>query len=123
MVRLANLGTVVDSVQDVRAAGSVNGQRAVAMVVTTAPGANVIDTVDRIRAELPRFRALLPAAVDMRVSVDRTTTIRASVHDVERTLLVAIALVVIVVFAFLQSTRAAMIPSVAVPLCYSARSG
>ena len=65
---------------------------------------------------MPRFRALLPAAVDMRVSVDRTTTIRASVHDVERTLLVAIALVVIVVFAFLQSTRAAMIPSVAVPL-------
>jgi multidrug efflux pump len=116
VVRLANLGTVVDSVQDVRAAGSVNGQPAVAMVVTTAPGANVIDTVDRIRAELPRFRALLPAAVDMRVSVDRTTTIRASVHDVERTLLIAIALVVIVVFAFLQSTRAAMIPSVAVPL-------
>jgi multidrug efflux pump len=116
VVRLSNLGTVVDSVQDVRAAGSVNGQRAVAMVMTTAPGANVIDTVDRIRAELPRFRALLPAAVDMRVSVDRTTTIRASVHDVERTLLIAIALVVIVVFAFLQSTRAAMIPSVAVPL-------
>jgi multidrug efflux pump len=115
-VRLANLGSVVDGVQDVRAAGSVNGQRAVAMVVTTAPGANVIDTVDRIRADLPRFRALLPAAVDMRVSVDRTTTIRASVHDVERTLLIAIGLVVLVVFAFLRSARAAMIPSIAVPL-------
>ena len=68
------------------------------MTVTIEPGANVIDTVDGIRAELPRFRALLPAAVDLRVAIDRTTTIRASVHDVERTLVIAIGLVVLVVF-------------------------
>jgi multidrug efflux pump len=86
------------------------------MVVTTAPGSNVIETVDRIRAQLPRFRTLLPAAVDLRIVVDRTTTIRASVHDVERTLIVAIGLVVLVVFVFLQSGWATVIPSVAVPL-------
>jgi multidrug efflux pump len=116
VVRLADLGAVNDSIQDVRAAGLVDGHPAVAMVVTTAPGANVIDTVDRIRAELPRFRALLPAAIDLRVAVDRTTTIRASVHDVERTLVIAIGLVVVVVFAFLRSGWATVIPSVAVPL-------
>jgi multidrug efflux pump len=116
VVRLTDVGAVSDGVQDVRAAGLVNGQRAVAMVVTTAPGANVIETVDRIREALPRFRALLPAGVDLSVAVDRTTTIRASVHDVERTLLIAIGLVVLVVFAFLRSGWAAVIPSVAVPL-------
>jgi multidrug efflux pump len=116
VVRLKDLGAVTDSVQDVRAAGLVDGYPAVAMVVTTAPGANVIDTVDRIRAELPRFRALVPAAIDLRVAVDRTTTIRASVHDVERTLVIAIGLVVVVVFAFLRSGWATVIPSVAVPL-------
>jgi multidrug efflux pump len=116
VVRLADLGSVTDSVQDVRAAGLVDGHPAVAMIVTTAPGANVIATVDRVRAELPRFRALLPAAIDLRVAVDRTTTIRASVHDVERTLLIAIGLVVVVVFAFLRNGWATVIPSVAVPL-------
>jgi multidrug efflux pump len=116
VVRLTDLGAVTEGVQDVRAAGLVDGDRAVAMVVTTAPGSNVIDTVDRIRAELPRFRALLPAAVDLRVAVDRTTTIRASVHDVERTLVIAIGLVVLVVFVFLRSGWATVIPSVAVPL-------
>jgi multidrug efflux pump len=116
VVRLADLGAVSDSVQDVRAGGLVDGHPAVSMVVTTAPGANVIDTVDRVGAELPRFRALLPAAIDLRVAVDRTTTIRASVHDVERTLLIAIGLVVVVVFAFLRSGWATVIPSVAVPL-------
>jgi multidrug efflux pump len=116
VVRLRDVAAVTDGVQDVRAAGLVNGDRAVAMVVTTAPGANVIDTVDRIRAAVPRFRALLPAGIDLRVSIDRTTTIRASVHDVERTLIIAIGLVVIVVFAFLRSGSATIIPSVAVPL-------
>jgi len=116
VVRLTDLGTVTDSVQDVRTAGLVDGHQAVSMIVTTAPGANVIDTVDRIRDQLPRFRALLPAAVDLRVAIDRTTTIRASVHDVERTLVIAIALVVAVVFAFLRSGGAAVIPSIAVPL-------
>src|SRR5919108_1915354 len=116
VVRLTDLGSVKDGVQDVRTAGLVNGHPAVSMIVTTAPGANVIDTVDRIRDELPRFRALLPAAVDLKVAIDRTTTIRASVHDVERTLVIAIGLVVLVVFAFLRSGWATVIPSVAVPL-------
>ena len=82
----------------------------------TEPNANVIDTVDRVRAELPRFKALLPAGVDMKVAVDRTTTIRASVHDVERTLAIAIVLVILVVFAFLRSGWTTFIPGVAVPL-------
>jgi multidrug efflux pump len=116
VVRLTDLAAVTDGVQDVRAAGLVNGQRAVSMIVSTAPDANIIETVDRIRDELPRFRALLPAAIDLRASVDRTTTIRASVHDVERTLVIAIGLVVVVVFAFLRSGWATVIPSVAVPL-------
>jgi multidrug efflux pump len=116
VVRLADLGSVKDGVQDVRTAGLVDGHQAVSMIVTTAPGANVIATVDSIRDELPRFRALLPAAVDLRVAIDRTTTIRASVHDVERTLVIAIGLVVLVVFAFLRSGWATVIPSVAVPL-------
>jgi len=116
IVRLADLGQVVDSVQDVRVGGLANGKPAVSVMVMTEPGANIIDTVDRVRAELPRFRALLPEAVDMRVAVDRTTTIRASVHDVERTLVIAIGLVVLVVFVFLRSVPATFIPSVAVPL-------
>jgi multidrug efflux pump len=116
VVRLSDLGQVLDSVQDVRVTGLANGRRAVSMLVVTEPGANVIETVDRVRAELPHLRALLPAAVDLRVSVDRTTTIRASVHDVERTLGIAIGLVVLVVFAFLRSGWATFIPSVAVPL-------
>jgi len=116
VVRLTDLGTVTDGVQDVRAAGLRDGHPAVSLIVTTAPEANVIETVDRIRDQLPRFRALLPAAVDLRVAIDRTTTIRASVHDVERTLLIAIGLVVVVVFVFLRSGWATAIPSVAVPL-------
>src|SRR5919109_53564 len=116
VVRLTDLGSVTDGVQDVRTAGLIDGHPAVSMIVTTAPGANVIDTVDHIRDELPRFRALLPAAVDLKVAIDRTTTIRASVHDVERTLLIAIGLVVLVVFVFLRSGAATLIPSIAVPL-------
>src|SRR6185503_19920207 len=94
----------------------VNGRKAVSLMVITQPGANLIDTVDRVRAELPRLNALLPSAVDMRVVVDRTSTIRASVHDVERTLVIAIGLVVLVVFAFLRRGSATFIPSIAVPL-------
>jgi len=116
IVRLTDVGSVIDGVQDIRAAGLLNGHPAVAMVITTEPGANVIDTVARIRAEFPRYRALLPEGVDLHVAVDRTTTIRASVHDVERTLIVAIGLVVVVVFAFLRTGWATIIPSIAVPL-------
>src|SRR5882672_6429553 len=116
IVRLTDVGSVSDGVQDVRAAGMLNGHPAVAMVITTEPGANIIQTVDRIRASLARYRALLPAGVDLRVAVDRTTTIRASVHDVERTLVIAVGLVILVVFAFLRTGWATVIPSVAVPL-------
>jgi len=116
VVRLTDVGSVIDGVQDVRAAGMLNGRPAVSMVITTEPGANIIDTVDRIRANLPRYRGLLPESVDLRVAVDRTTTIRASVHDVERTLLIAVGLVIVVVFTFLRTGWATVIPSVAVPL-------
>jgi multidrug efflux pump len=116
IVRLADLGEVTDSVENVRVGGLANGKPGVLVFVMTEPTANVIDTVDRVRAELPRFRALLPAGVDMQVAVDRTTTIRASVHDVERTLVIAIALVILVVFVFLRSGWATFIPGVAVPL-------
>ncbi len=116
IVRLADLGDVSDSVENVRVGGLANGKPGVLVFVMTEPAANVIETVDRVRAELPRFRALLPAGVDMRVAVDRTTTIRASVHDVERTLVIAIVLVILVVFAFLRSGWSTFIPGVAVPL-------
>ena len=116
IVRLADLGEVSDSVENVRVGGLANGKPGVLVFVMTEPNANVIETVDRVRAELPRFKALLPAGVDMKVAVDRTTTIRASVHDVERTLAIAIVLVILVVFAFLRSGWTTFIPGVAVPL-------
>ena len=116
IVRLSDLGEVSDSVENVRVGGLANGKPGVLVFVMTEPNANVIETVDRVRAELPRFKALLPAGVDMKVAVDRTTTIRASVHDVERTLAIAIVLVILVVFAFLRSGWTTFIPGVAVPL-------
>ena len=115
-VRLADLGTVQDSVQDIRVTGLTNGKPAVQLQVFRQTGANIIDTVDRVKALLPEFRALLPAAVDLNAAIDRTTTIRASVSDVERTLGLAIVLVVLVVFVFLRSPRTTIIPGVAVPL-------
>ncbi len=115
-VRLADLGTVQDSVQDIRVTGLTNGKPAVQLQVFRQTGANIIDTVDRVKALLPEFRALLPAAVDLDAAIDRTTTIRASVSDVERTLGLAIVLVVLVVFVFLRSPRTTIIPGVAVPL-------
>jgi multidrug efflux pump len=115
-IRLADLGDVQDSVQDIRVAGLTNGKPAVQLQVFRQTGANIIDTVDRVKALLPEFRALLPAAVDLNVAIDRTTTIRASVADVERTLVLAILLVVLVVFVFLRSARTTIIPGVAVPL-------
>jgi multidrug efflux pump len=116
IVRLADLGKVTDSVENIRTGGLANGKPGVLVFVMTEPNANVIDTVDRVLAELPRFKALLPAGVDLKVAADRTTTIRASVHDVERTLMIAIVLVILVVFVFLRSGWATFIPGVAVPL-------
>jgi multidrug efflux pump len=115
-VRLTDVANVTDSVEDVRTGGFYNDQPAIAVVVFRQPGANIIDTVDRIRAEMPSFQAEIPAGMKIWVAMDRTTTIRASVHDVEVTLLIGIALVILVVFLFLRSPRTTFIPSVAVPV-------
>ena len=115
-VRLSDVADVVDSVQNVRAAGYLNGKRAVMVIIFRQPGANIIDTVDRIRAQLPSIEASIPKGIDTTIVLDRTTTIRASVNDVERTLVISIALVILVVFLFLRSGRATLIPSVAVPV-------
>ncbi|MDM8358433.1 multidrug efflux RND transporter permease subunit [Pandoraea communis] len=115
-VRLADIADVVDSVQDLRNAGSANGKPSVLLVITTQPGANIIETVDGINKILPNLRASIPAAINLDVVMDRTPTIRASLREVERTLLISIALVILVVFIFLRNWRATLIPSVAVPV-------
>ena len=102
--------------QNVRAAGYLNGKRAVMVIIFRQPGANIIATVDRIRAQLPSIKASIPLGIDTTIVLDRTTTIRASVSDVERTLLISIALVIVVVFVFLRNGRATLIPAVAVPV-------
>jgi len=115
-VRLRDLGNVIDSVEDTRNEGLDNGKPAVILQVTRQPTANIIDTVDRIRAILPQLQASVPPAMHLEVGQDRTTTIRASVNDVERSLLISICLVVLVVFFFLRNIWATIIPGVAVPL-------
>jgi multidrug efflux pump len=115
-VRLSDVANVSDSVQNIRTAGYLNGKRAVTVIIFRQPGANIIATVDRITAQLPFIQASIPLGIDTTVVLDRTTTIRASVSDVERTLLISIALVIVVVFVFLRNGRATLIPSVAVPV-------
>ncbi len=115
-VRLSDVADVVDSTQNLRAAGYLNGKRAVTLIVFRQPGANIIDTVDRIYAALPSVKASIPQGINTTVVLDRTTTIRASVSTVEKTLLLSIALVIAVVFIFLRSGRATLIPAVAVPV-------
>jgi multidrug efflux pump len=115
-VRLSDVADVVDSVQNVRAAGYLNGKRAVTLIVFRQPGANIIDTVDRIRVALPSVEASIPEGIDTTIVLDRTTTIRASVTTVERTLELSIVLVIAVVFVFLRNGRATLIPAVAVPV-------
>jgi multidrug efflux pump len=115
-IRLADLGTVEDSVEDVRNAGQANGKPAVMLQVNRQPGANIIETVERVTALLPGLRASISQSIDLDVMVDRTPTIRASLRDVERALVMSVLLVVAVVFVFLRSFRAALIPSVAVPV-------
>ena len=114
-VRLSDVADVIDSVSNVRAGGYLNGKRAVTLQIFRQPGANIIDTVDRVYAQLPSLKASIPSGINTIVVMDRTTTIRASVRTVERTLLVSIALVILVVFAFLRNPRATLIPAVAVP--------
>ena len=122
-VRLTDLGDVIDSVQDVRNAGSANGRPSVLVIVFRQPNANIIETVDAVSALLPELRAAIPSAINLSVMMDRTTTIRASLRDVERTLLVAVSLVVLVVFLFLRNARATLIPSVTVPVSLIATFG
>jgi multidrug efflux pump len=115
-IALSDVANVTDSTENIRAAGFVNGQPSVSCIIFRQPGANIIDTVDHIRAALPSLKASIPAAIDLTIVIDRTTTIRASVDDVEITLAISIALVILVVFVFLRNVRATLIPSVAVPL-------
>jgi multidrug efflux pump len=115
-VQLTDVATVVDSVEDVRNTGLSNKKPAIILVIFRQPGANIIDTVDRVRDLLPQLRAAIPATIDLDVVLDRSSTIRASLHDVERTLVISVVLVTLVVFAFLRSVRATLIPAVAVPV-------
>ncbi len=115
-VRLADVADVVDSVQNIRSGGFLNGIPAVMLIMFRQPGANIIQTVENIRSELPGLKASVPQGIDTTIVLDRTTTIRASVSDVERTLIISVALVILVVFLFLRSGRATLIPSVAVPV-------
>jgi len=115
-VRLSDLGDVIDSVQNVRNAGYMDGKPSVTMIIFRQPGANIIDTVDRIKDAIPALKASIPQGIDITNVFDRTTTIRASVNDVERSLILSVILVVLVVFVFLRNFRATLIPSVAVPV-------
>ena len=115
-VRLGDIAEVKNDVENQRVAGWFDGERTVAVIIRRQPGANILDVIDRVKALLPELAKDIPAGIDMEVAVDRSTTIRASVHDVEKTLVIAIGLVVLVVFVFLRSGRATAIPSVVVPL-------
>ena len=115
-VHVSDVAQVTDSVQDVRNAGSANGKTSVLIIIFRQPGANIIETVDRVNALLPQLRQSIPQAIDVDVMMDRTPTIRASLHDVERTLVISTFLVIFVVFIFLRNGRVTLIPSVAVPV-------
>jgi multidrug efflux pump len=115
-VRLGDIANVIDSNQDLRNAGLANGKPAVILVISRQPNANIIETVDRVKAMLPIFRASIPAAIKLDVLLDRTPSIRASLRDTKTTLFLSVALVILVVYLFLGSARAALIPSVAVPV-------
>ena len=115
-VRLGDVADVQDSLADVRNLGLVNGKPGIILPVFRQPGANIIDTVDRVKAMLPYLQSSISPAIHLSVVMDRTTSVRASVKDIERTLLISIVLVILVVFVFLRTVRATIIPSIAVPL-------
>ena len=115
-VRLSDVAEVVDGVQDLRNAGISNGKSAVIVLLYRQPGANIIEVANRVRDVLPQLQASIPGAIDLNVVMERTTTIRASLAEIERTLLISLVLVIMVVFLFLRNGRAALIPSVAVPV-------
>jgi hydrophobe/amphiphile efflux-1 (HAE1) family protein len=116
LVRLGDVATIVDGVENGRVAGWIDGRRAVVMLIRRQPGANIIDVIERVKAILPGLTGAISPAIDVQVAMDRSGTIRASVRDVQKTLVISVLLVVLVVFAFLRSARATVIPSVAVPL-------
>jgi multidrug efflux pump len=115
-IKLSDVADVTDSVQDLRQAGFVNGKPGILLIVRRQPAANIIATVDAITRTVPELQASIPAGMKLEVVLDRTTTIRQSVHDVERTLIISILLVIVVVFVFLRNVRATFIPSVVVPV-------
>lgn len=115
-VKLQDVATATDSVQDVRNAGMTNAKPAILLIIRKAPDANIIETVDRIRARVPELREIIPASIDLQIAQDRSPTIRASLKEVEQTLVISVALVILVVFLFLRSGRATFIPAIAVPV-------
>jgi multidrug efflux pump len=115
-VRLSDLGEVVDSVQDLRNAGLYDGKPSVLLIISKQPGANVIETVDRVKGLLAELRASVPSAVKITIASDQTATIRSSLREVERTLMISVGLVILVVFLFLRNVRSMLIPCVAVPV-------
>ena len=115
-VRLSDIADVQDSVENVQSAGLANGKPCALIVIFREPGANIIDTVNGVRAAMPQLKASIPSAIDLTVVLDQTTTIRASVFDVERTLVISIGLVILVVFIFLRNPRSTFIPAVAIPV-------
>ncbi|HET6249409.1 MAG TPA: multidrug efflux RND transporter permease subunit [Tepidisphaeraceae bacterium] len=115
-IKLGQVADVEDSIEDVHTGGLSDGKPAVMMVIFRQPGANIIETVDRVIAMIPQLQAEVPAGMHLEVAMDRTTTIRASVHDVEITLLISLSLVILVVFLFLRNIRATFIPSIVVPV-------
>jgi multidrug efflux pump len=115
-VRLGDVGEVLDSVSDRRNIGLANGKPSVLIIMFRQPGANIIDTVDRVRALMPFLQSSISPAIHLSIAMDRTVTVRASVKDIETTLIISVILVILVVFAFLRTVRATIIPSIAVPL-------
>jgi multidrug efflux pump len=115
-VKLSDIANVQDSVENIRAAGFLNGKPCIPLIIFRQPGANIIETVDHIKAAVPSLKASLPSAMNMTTVLDRTTNIRSSVFEVERTLIIAIGLVILVVFLFLRNGRATLIPAVVVPV-------
>jgi multidrug efflux pump len=115
-VRLSDVAAVNDSVEDVRNLGLSNGQPSVLVILFAQPGANIINTIDGVKAQLPNLEAALPKDMNVSIAIDRSTTIRSSLHDTEMTLVIAVILVTMVVYLFLRDFRATLIPSVAVPV-------
>jgi hydrophobe/amphiphile efflux-1 (HAE1) family protein len=122
-VRLSEVAQVIDDAENIRGQGSYNSHQAIILIIQRQSGANTIDTVERIKAELPRLKAAVPAGIDIAIATDRTQTIRASVNDVQLTLMLTVALVVLVVYLFLHSLRTTFIPAVTVPLSLIATFG